>query len=107
MTSTTAEAASGRTRGRRRGGYSPGVYDYPHNVALMWWNPRAQDPNTGSTQGAYMYIYAAQRFCKGQIPAGAMNHYFKEADSVLLPPDYNSTTFSPPQAACPPPQVND
>jgi hypothetical protein len=83
------------------GGYAPGVYDYPHNVALMWWNPRAQDPYTGSSQGAYMYLYGAQRFCKGHLPAAAVNHYFKEADSVLLPPDYNSTTLSQPQTTCP------
>ena len=54
-----------------------------------------------------MYLYNTTRFCKGQIPKGAINHYFNVADSVLLPDDYNQPPSSPPQSTCPDPGIQD
>lgn len=80
------------------GGYGPGTYSYPHNIAFVWWDPTAQDPSQSQGAGAYRYLFDAKRFCLGQVPSNLLDHYFK--DGVILPPDYNSYSASQPRSTC-------
>jgi len=81
------------------GGYGPGYYSYPHNVAEVWWDATARDPQNNNGVGAYRYTYDAKRFCLGQLNSD-ISQLFKKG--VILAPDEDSSTVSKPRSTCPP-----
>ena len=48
------------------GGYGPGDHSYIDNVALIWWDTKAQKPD--GSPGAYRWVRCGTRYKKGEIP---------------------------------------
>ena len=66
------------------GGYSADHLGYSDNEAFLWYNPTAIDPGTGDQPGAYEYLYNAQRFRLGQLPA-TTPPYFSQGSTLPTP----------------------
>lgn len=50
------------------GGYGPGDFTYTDNVAEIWWDPSADEPNGGiQGVGAYKYVRQGKRYQLGQF----------------------------------------
>ena len=67
------------------GGFTGSDRTYIDNVALVWWDPTAQDPQYLNALGAYMYENNAERHLPGDIPTE--HRAFNPENAVITPSD--------------------